>query len=84
MPGNDNQGIVIECGCGSQTFKVSWIAAPVASTRMMSGSRFEMLAVEGRRLTPRYALECGGCGVWMLAPPDGPDPGAVRGGVNNN
>jgi hypothetical protein len=82
LPGHDNMAVVIECGqCQGQAFRVSWIAAPVAAAPVPG---FRQLTREGQRLSPRYCLECLGCGICMLAPPDGPDPLTVRGGTRNN
>ena len=84
LPGQDNVGVVIECGrCQGQTFKVAFFKAPLAHPQAQPG-QFTPMVAGGRRLTPRYALTCAGCGEFLLAPPEGPDPLTVRGDVNRN
>jgi hypothetical protein len=79
---------VIECGsCQGQQFRVLFISVPVAGAAQ-PGTRFLLLHRKGEpggeRLTPRYCLECLGCGLFLLASPDGPDPSLVRGDTRNN
>ena len=90
LPGRENVGVVVECGrCQAQSWRVSFIAVPVAAARQPpGGGRFLLLAAQGardgRRLPPRYCLECLVCGLFVLADPDGPDPALVRGDTRNN
>lgn len=88
LPGRENTAVVVECGnCQGQAFRVAWIKVPVARLDGQHGTRFLLLAgkdTAGIRLTPRYCLECLGCGLFVLADPDGPDPALVRGDTRNN
>jgi len=90
LPGRENLAVVVECGrCQAQSWRVSFIAVPVAAARQPGlGGRFLLLAAkgapDGERLSPRYCLECLECGLFVLADPEGPDSALVRGDTNNN